>query len=153
MNLHNLQGMPVWIWLNAFGGNGTSLGTHLWLLTPDPLPPADFSLPVSMDYYSLWQQQRRRLSRYHPYNGSLTALFNTNGWNPPLCGRRSRSRYPFTNWAHPMIQHNCVTCTRLVQEQGLATGFYSTVVPTLSPQIAHIERQTLFNRMERNLEP
>jgi hypothetical protein len=135
MNLHDITSTTkAWVWLEAIGGNGRSLGTHLWLVVEDDIPP------VLNEDRPVWANRDWTPLRYGwtPYNHFVNNIFH-DGWVRPLCGLRSASRFAHANsrWT----RSNCTHCQRSNRERGImGKTFNEAVLANPTRQRLAVER-------------
>ena len=127
MNLHSLpRGVmgPVWVWLNGHGQNGPPGGVaHLWEVEPSsrPLEDPNEHHPTWPRGWPSWLPSHLT---WNPFTNPIHALGNTGVWVRPLCGARSRARWPRYNEWSPSSWglQRCVDCTRIATERGIIYG-------------------------------
>lgn len=144
MNLHELkfEGAAQWLWLYIRGGNGRSIGTHLWLLEEGE-PPAMEDAPDNNTINARWWQPARY--SWRPFKVAMENLFGIRGthlrWIRPLCGKTSAARWPEATTAYDHYD-NCRDCTRIAREHGII-GLYERQIIENNPTYTLIQGEYL----------
>jgi hypothetical protein len=138
MNLHSLQiRRKAWVWVNATGGNGRTLGTHLWEIT-EPEAPEHRTRPGGYRPNMMWTNPR---FSWNPVTVALSLMANRR-WTPPLCNKQSTSRIPRLyaavegNFWHPI----CGDCELEAEDRGI-TPQYAIQFAQSSPTFTRIRRE------------
>lgn len=117
MNLHRIaiNGQRALVWVSMRGGNGRHLGTHAWEVDEGE-PPTTFEPRPGWvtDGYRYWLPNRYR---WEPFKESIERLF-LGGYVRPLCGWRSRSRWPRATMARNHGYNTCADCARIANQRG-----------------------------------
>jgi hypothetical protein len=118
MNLHNVAFAitNAAIWLTVVGGNGRTIGDHLWEL-PEGEPP-EFDGTTQQTWNRNYWSPTRFSWRPFNYNNLMRE-----GYVAPLCGRRSQARRPRINLAWG--NEPCQRCLALATERGIIPLTYN----------------------------
>jgi hypothetical protein len=93
MNLHAIRQTAVWIWVATRGGNGRSMGTHLYEAIWKTTIPTLGNRPAWIDDRG-WQTRIRAWLMTPPIEGVWTNRnWLRNPWFRPLCGKQSRAQH------------------------------------------------------------
>ena len=114
MNLHQITIPGLLLWWYAQGGNGRTLGTHLWEAEWSNQRP----IPYRASYYSD-TEYRRYVNAWLDSPDPLSPNWRNYAWIRPLCGKTSRSSYPtFRAVYNPQDYNRCPDCYRIATSRG-----------------------------------